>query len=212
MAGLLTNSERALKRREVSERNLAAMGRIEQLIAQHPLSGHAAQHWQQAQKTGFPAFHQEDWHYTSLTPLLEADYQDKTGTLNVLPEAVLTSLNAYRIVLVDGVFAPQWSDTDTGVFELSVADRHNEFPAPVNGEIFLHLTESLAQTPLMIRVKAGAQAEKSLYIVNISTAHNDSLNMRHSRYHLDIGANAAVSVIEHFIARMSDPPISPGRG
>ncbi len=39
MAGLLTNSERALKRREVSERNLAAMGRIEQLIAQHPLSG-----------------------------------------------------------------------------------------------------------------------------------------------------------------------------
>ena len=45
MAGLLTNSERALKRREVSERNLAAMGRIEQLIAQHPLSGHAAQHW-----------------------------------------------------------------------------------------------------------------------------------------------------------------------
>ena len=83
MAGLLTNSERALKRREVSERNLAAMGRIEQLIAQHPLSGHAAQHWQQAQKTGFPAFHQEDWHYTSLTPLLEADYQDKTGTLNL---------------------------------------------------------------------------------------------------------------------------------
>ena len=56
MAGLLTNSERALKRREVSERNLAAMGRIAQLIAQHPLSGHAAQHWQQAQKTGFPAF------------------------------------------------------------------------------------------------------------------------------------------------------------
>lgn len=50
MAGLLTNSERALKRREVSERNLAAMGRIEQLIAQHPLSGYAAQHWQQAQK------------------------------------------------------------------------------------------------------------------------------------------------------------------
>ena len=34
--------------------------------------------------------------------------------------------------------------------------------------------------------------------------------MRHSRYHLDIGANAAVSVIEHFISRMSNPPISPG--
>lgn len=200
MAGLLTNSERALKRREVSERNLAAMSRIEQLIAQHPLSGHAAQHWQQAQKTGFPAFHQEDWHYTSLTPLLEADYQDKTGTLNVLPDAVLTSLNAYRVVLVDGVFAPQWSDADFGVFELSVADSHSEFPAPVNGEIFLHLTESLAQTPLMIRVNAGAQADKPLYIVNISTAHDDSLNMRHSRYHLDIGANAAVSVIEHFIS------------
>ena len=91
--------------------------------------------------------------------MLEADYQDKTGTLNVLPEAVLTSLNAYRIVLVDGVFAPQWSDTDFGVFELSVAGCHSEFPAPVNGEIFLYLTESLAQTPLMIRVKAGAQAE-----------------------------------------------------
>ena len=132
--------------------------------------------------------------------MLEADYQDKTGTLNVLPEAVLTSLNAYRVVLVDGVFAPQWSDTDFGVFELSVADSHSEFPAPVNGEIFLHLTESLAQTPLMIRVKAGAQAEKPLYIVNISTVRNDALNMRHNRYHLDIGANAAVSVIEHFIS------------
>lgn len=200
MAGLLTNSERALKRREVSERNLAAMGRIGQLVAQRPLSGHAAQHWQQAQKTGFPAFHQEDWHYTSLDALLAADYQQQTGTLNALPDAVLTSLNAYRIVLADGVFAPQWSDTDTGVFELTVADNRSEFPEPVNGEIFLHLTESLAQSPLMIRVKAGAQTEKPLYIVNISTAHNDALNMNHSRYHLDIGANASVSVIEHFIS------------
>jgi len=200
MAGLLTNSERALKRREVSERNLDAMSRIGQLVAQRPLSGHAAQHWQQAQKTGFPAFHQEDWHYTSLDALLAADYQQQTGTLNALPDAVLTSLNAYRIVLADGVFAPQWSDTDTGVFELTVADNRSEFPEPVNGEIFLHLTESLAQSPLMIRVKAGAQAEKTLYIVNISTAHNDVLNMNHSRYHLDIGANASVSVIEHFIS------------
>ena len=200
MAGLLTNSERALKRREVSERNLAAMSRIGQLVAQRPLSGHAAQHWQQAQKTGFPAFHQEDWHYTSLDALLAADYQQQTGTLNALPDAVLTSLNAYRIVLADGVFAPQWSDTDTGVFELTVADNRSEFPEPVNGEIFLHLTESLAQSPLMSRVKAGAQAEKPLYIVNISTAHNDALNMNHSRYHLDIGANASVSVIEHFIS------------
>ena len=64
----------------------------------------------------------------------------------------------------------------------------------------------------MIRVKAGAQAEKPLYIVNISTAHNDFLNMRHSRYHLDIGANAAVSVIEHFISPDEQSAHFTGRG
>lgn len=202
MAGLLTNSERALKRSQVSERNAAAMAQIDALIAQRqsPLSDNARHHWQLAQKTGFPAFRQEDWHYTSLDNLLAAAYQQRTGTINVLPAGVMTTLNAYRVVLVDGVFAPQWSDPDLGAYELSIADDRREFPAAVNGEIFLHLTESLAQSPLIILVKPGVQAEKPLYIVNISIAGNDALNMNHCRCHLEIGANAAASVIEHFIS------------
>ncbi len=61
--------------------------------------------------------------------------------------ALALPVDAVRLVFVDGHFRPELSARDTGLFDVqhSRAAERRPLPAPVQPEVFLHLTESLAR-------------------------------------------------------------------
>ncbi|NHB91243.1 Fe-S cluster assembly protein SufD [Photorhabdus cinerea] len=204
MAGLLTNSERTEKTRQVTERNQKALGRFAGLY--HSRHGddslHASMHWEKATKTNFPQFRHEDWRYTPLERLLNQQYSIKTGELTAAQcEQLAIPVDCWRVVLVDGCFSPLLSSCEFGPYQLSLLDNKSELPTPIQSEIFLHLTESLAQQPLVITLKAGQIAAKPLYLLNMTSGYSgEILNTSHYRYHISVGANASAKVIEHFVS------------
>ncbi|HGN1704857.1 TPA: Fe-S cluster assembly protein SufD [Providencia rettgeri] len=205
MAGLLTNSERAEKRAQVAALNEQAMSRFAALFEQRhgANSQHAATHWEMAKKIGFPAFRHEDWHYTPLSSVLKTDY--RFSSLDATEKdcgSVALAIDAYRIVLIDGRYSSALSSIDMGPFQVALLDNQDLLPSPVNSEIFLHLTESLAVQPLVIQLSANKTAEKPLYLLNISSgAHDEKItNISQYRYHVTLGANSKAQVIEHFVS------------
>ncbi|CAB5669393.1 MULTISPECIES: Fe-S cluster assembly protein SufD [Providencia] len=205
MAGLLTNSERAQKRAEVAKLNEQAMSRFSELFEQrHGVnSQHAKTHWEMAKQVGLPAFRHEDWHYTPLNTVLEAQYRFSDSDVEAKDcEALALPIDAYRLVLIDGRYSSALSSIDMGPFQVSLLDNQDLLPSPVNSEIFLHLTESLAVQPLVVHLAANKIAEKPLYLLNISTGSSDkqATNISQYRYHLTLDANSKAQVIEHYVS------------
>ncbi|MDU3078177.1 MAG: FeS cluster assembly protein SufD, partial [Mixta calida] len=145
MAGLPTRSENALQQ---WHHLFESRGDDRSLQAQ--------QHWQQLMRLGLPTRKHENWKYTPLDELFSHRF--------VLPaEAALTAeqvaslalpLDAVRLVFVDGHFSASLSDADFDQFEVQVAsaaERRN-LSAPVQPEVFLHLTESLAEQATTLRL------------------------------------------------------------
>ncbi|HEM8214652.1 TPA: Fe-S cluster assembly protein SufD [Providencia stuartii] len=204
MAGLLTNSERAGKRAQVAALNEQAMARFATLFEQRSgaKSYHAAAHWEKAKQVGLPVFRHEDWHYTPLHSVLNTHYRFAEQDLDEKAcEALALPIDAYRIVLVDGRYSSTLSSIDMGPFQVALLDSQDMLPDAVNSEIFLHLTESLAQQPIVIHLGANQIAQKPLYLLNISSGSDgDTVNTSQYRYHITLDANSKAQVIEHFVS------------
>nr|WP_314265350.1 Fe-S cluster assembly protein SufD [uncultured Moellerella sp.] len=205
MAGLLSNSEKAEKRQQVDSLNQDALNRFESVFQQSlsAQSQHGVAHWEQVKKTGFPAFRHEDWHYTPLNTVLTTTYQRSQHQIDeAVCEKLSLAIDAYRLILVDGHFIPTLSSADFGPYQVSLLDNKDELPQAINGEIFLHLTESLAEQPMLINLPANKIAEKPIYLLNITSGSpsEESLATSHYRYHFKLGANSSAQVIEHYVS------------
>ncbi|QCR36293.1 Fe-S cluster assembly protein SufD [Nissabacter sp. SGAir0207] len=169
-------------------------------------SAHAHTHWQQVMRLGFPHPKMENWKYTPVSPLLGKQFfaPESQSLSRADCDQQALPIDAYRLVFVDGEFNAELSDSETGRFvvETLTPSMHTALPAPVQSEVFLHLTESLAHQPRLIRLAAGQQAEKPLYLLHISSgrAQQSEINTVHHRYHLEIGRGAEAEVIEHYIS------------
>lgn len=169
-------------------------------------SAEAYTHWQHVERLGLPTHQHENWKYTSLDGLLAHRFVPATGRAVTVADcyALDLSLDAYRLVFVDGRFASALSDSDTGVWrvELEEGATRRSLPAPIQAEVFLHLTESLSQEITRIYLPAGIAAQCPLYLLHISHGSEDqeTLSTLHYRHHLDIGADAQGQVIEHFVS------------
>ncbi|MBA1848869.1 signal peptide peptidase SppA, partial [Escherichia coli] len=68
-------------------------------------------------------------------------------------------------------------------------------------EVFLHLTESLAQSVTHIAVKRGQRPAKPLLLMHITQGvAGEEVNTAHYRHHLDLAEGAEATVIEHFVS------------
>ncbi|AIX73873.1 MAG: Fe-S cluster assembly protein SufD [Mixta calida] len=205
MAGLPTRSENALQQ---WHHLFESRGDDRSLQAQ--------QHWQQLMRLGLPTRKHENWKYTPLDELFSHRF--------VLPaEAALTAeqvaslalpLDAVRLVFVDGHFSASLSDADFDQFEVQVAsaaERRN-LSAPVQPEVFLHLTESLAEQATTLRLARGKAAARPLYLLHISSGRNEeALNTVHYRHHMQIEAGAQAQVIEHYVSLNDQPHFTGAR-
>ncbi|OZI14855.1 FeS cluster assembly protein SufD [Sodalis-like symbiont of Philaenus spumarius] len=194
MAGLPNNS------------NARALTQWHQLFAGQsaPRSAKAYAHWRAVERLGLPTRQHEHWKYTPLDGLLAHRFAPATALAvsAAVRDALSLTLDAYRLVFVDGRFAPALSDSDTGLWQIAVEEgaTRRALPAPIQPEVFLHLTESLSQETTRIHLPAGKAAPRPLYLLHISQGSEDkeALSTLHYRHHIDIESGAWGQIIEHF--------------
>lgn len=152
---------------------------------------------------GFPTIKHEDWKYTNLNRFLKEEYsiEGKDIQMPKIPEATIPGLDAYRVVLINGV----WDGEISGGplprgLELKRVAQALLDPAFVgyfeNGKwgnlAFPNLNTALFTDGLLVRVTGVI--EKPVHIVHYYTAERNVLvQPRHLRV---IGANAEVTMVE----------------
>ncbi|MGL9774218.1 MAG: Fe-S cluster assembly protein SufD [Sodalis sp. (in: enterobacteria)] len=194
MAGLPNNS------------NARALTQWHQLFAGQSAgrSAEAYAHWRDVERLGLPTRQHEHWKYTPLDGLLAHRFAPATARAvsAAVRDALSLTLDVYRLVFVDGRFAPTLSDSDTGLWQIEVEEgaARRALPAPIQPEVFLHLTESLSQETTRIRLPAGKAAQRPLYLLHISQGSEDkeALSTLHYRHHINIESGAQGQIIEHF--------------
>lgn len=196
MAGLPNNS------------NARVLTQWHQLFAGQSVARSAAAyaHWKDVERLGLPTCQHEHWKYTPLDGLLAHRFAPAAGRAvsDADRDALSLGLDACRLVFVDGRFVPSLSDSDTDLWHVEVEEgtTRKSLPAPIQPEVFLHLTECLSQKITHIRLPAGTAAPRPLYLLHISQGSKDheTLNTLHYRHHFDIGADTRGQVIEHFVS------------
>ncbi len=133
-----------------------------------PRTPEASQH---LLRLGLPTRKHEDWKYTPLDALLNGRFVADEGPLSAEQrDALALPLDARRLVFIDGRYHPQLSDdlAASGV-EVSVDNQRQHLPDALQPEVFLHLTESLAQTVTRIRVPRNRRLDKPLLLMHITS-------------------------------------------
>lgn len=166
-------------------------------------SDHAQQHLQQMLRLGLPTRKHENWKYTPLEGLTNSTFVSRITEINPAQcEALALGIDAVRLVFVDGQFSPALSDSTEGSgFEVTFNDDPQTWVAPIQPDVFLHLTESLAQCGSHIRVKRHQRPVKPLLLIHITQGvDGDEVNTAHYRHHLDLGEGAEATIIEHYVS------------
>ncbi len=216
MAGLPTNSKIQEPQNILEQQRIDALKHFGLLFKQRQ-SGYstaATAHWQQVLQLGFPSAKHEDWKYTPLERLLahNFDFACAPAVTPAQRDALSLVQDAHRLVFIDGRYSPELSDSECGPYQLISMTENAQFPAAIQSEVFLHLTESLAQEGLHIRLPAGKQSDKPLYLLHISSGNDsDVVNTSHYRHHLTIEAAAQAEVIEHFVSLNEQPHFTGAR-
>ncbi|WP_145544397.1 Fe-S cluster assembly protein SufD [Yersinia frederiksenii] len=216
MAGLPTNSKMQEPQNILEQQRIDALKHFGLLFKQRQ-SGYstaATAHWQQVLQLGFPSAKHEDWKYTPLERLLahNFDFACAPAVTPAQRDALSLVQDAHRLVFIDGRYSPELSDSECGPYQLISMTENAQFPAAIQSEVFLHLTESLAQEGLHIRLPAGKQSDKPLYLLHISSGNDsDVVNTSHYRHHLTIEAAAQAEVIEHFVSLNEQPHFTGAR-
>jgi Fe-S cluster assembly protein SufD len=164
----------------------------------------AQQHWQQVLRLGLPTRKQENWKYTPLEGLFDHQFAAPTAA-DVTAEqvkALALDIDAIKMVFVDGRFNAALSDSEFDLFNVQVTDsaQRRELSAPVQAEVFLHLTESLAEEVTSIHLARGKSAARALYMLHISSSAQAEMSTSHYRHHLQLDEGAEATIIEHYVS------------
>lgn len=169
-------------------------------------SEQAQQHLQQMLRLGLPTRKHEDWKYTPLEGLTNGEFVSRLAEVEKARcDALALQLDATRLVFVDGRFSPALSDsTDDSGFEVTLNDDRQTLAAPVQPELFLHLTESLAQSVTHISVKRNLRPSKPLLLMHITQGlEGEEINTAHYRHHLTLAEGAEATIVEHYVSLTS---------
>ena len=166
-------------------------------------SEQAQQHLQQMLRLGLPTRKHENWKYTPLEGLLNGEFVSRPARVEAADrDALALTLDATRLVFVDGRFSPELSDsTDGSGFEVTINDERQSLSAPIQPELFLHLTESLAQSVTHISVKRDLRPSKPLLLLHITQGlAGEEINTAHYRHHLELAQGAEATIVEHYVS------------
>jgi Fe-S cluster assembly protein SufD len=157
------------------------------------------------ERSGLPHRRVEEWKYTDLRalmrdskPLAEApDASTKAAAKSA--GAILAGLKAHRIVIVDGCFVPELSDTAIdGVtvtsFATAAANGTDGFLNSDNTDVVLALNTALATDGAVLRVKSGTVVDRPIQLVFVHSAGKATAVF--ARSHVVVEAGATVTLVE----------------
>ncbi|MEJ7588970.1 MAG: Fe-S cluster assembly protein SufD, partial [Ferruginibacter sp.] len=163
---------------------------------------------------GFPNTKVEDWKYINLAPFLKENYliepEDESVfiTDESLAKATIENLDCYRIVLLNGQYQPNLSDSIPGdsvvVSSLSGAMNKPAFMAHFGKYIaldknhFAALNTAFFRDGLFIEAPANTILDKPIHIIHIVTS-TQNLFLQ-PRQLFVIGAHSEISIVESFIS------------
>jgi Fe-S cluster assembly protein SufD len=149
------------------------------------------------QLLGFPTIKNEDWKYTNITRFLKDEYALEATVIappaHLLAKAAIPDLEAYRIVLVNGIWNGEivGGPLPKGIGINRVKNAGSQ-STDWGNQHFANLNEALYTDGLYIDVTGAI--EKPLQIVHLYTAsHNLLIQPRHI---ITVKRNAELSIIE----------------
>lgn len=166
---------------------------------------------------GFPTTRNEDWHYTSVTPIADRSFKPlavgpRGASLSPSDIAALVIGEAlwHRLVFVDNRFEPGLSafhglPADVRVSTLAAALKESpDFVAEHLGklagfqkETFTALNTALSQDGVVIHVPRGAVVDTPIHVVHVADAQADGAAM-HPRLLVVAEALAQVTIVESY--------------
>jgi Fe-S cluster assembly protein SufD len=160
------------------------------------------------ERAGLPHRRIEEWKYTDLRVLMR-----EVKPLAAKPDAAalkrakaalkpVAIAGAAKLVLVDGVFAPELSDKapaglSIGTLREALEKGGGDILETSATDVMLSLNAALATDGVVVSVADGAALAAPLQIVHVATASSASA---FTRSELKIGKGARVTLVENFVA------------
>lgn len=165
---------------------------------------------EQFNKQGLPSKKVEDWKYTSLWDLAQQSFtHDATATVVTAAQIEQAALlnDAYRVVIVDGVFSPALSNLDdiqAGLSISSIASGLDKVEQQLGQQVdvakagLTALNTMLMNDGVVITVSAETKVEKPIELLVINSGQTDSLAV-HLRNVVVLEKNSSATLIEHYV-------------
>lgn len=197
---------------------LEEFGRLQQRTSQQPkwLRSLREDAFGRFCDTGFPTTKDEDWRFTSVTPISQLAFNLPEDTSVSLKkndvQPFLLSGAACRLVFVNGRYAPEISDREqlpAGIEAGNLADAILNNPKTLETHLgsyvntqrdsFCSLNTAFFQDGGYLRVAGGTVLEAPIHLLFVSTGSNGP-QMVHPRNLLIVERNAQVNIVEEHVS------------
>lgn len=163
-------------------------------------------------EAGFPTTRIEDWHYTNIDRLARTAFQPASSaeiSAADIEPALLDGVDAYRLVFVNGRFAPGLSRTEglpAGATLTNLAAAGGETGwlgetlgkiAPLNGQSLVALNAALSADGPVLRIARGIALDKPVQIVHFVATGGQPVAV-HPRCVIALCESARATVVESF--------------
>jgi Fe-S cluster assembly protein SufD len=165
---------------------------------------------------GFPTTKNEDWHFTSVSPIADQDYvflAAKSGDVarDELAPFMFGATGWYTMVFVNGRFTPELSDIarlPSGVKLWDLASAWTKAPdvvdrvgklASYDNQSFLALNTAFMLDGAVIQIAKDTEVDRPIHVVFVTDAAA-AKGMMHPRNLILVGRNAKATVIESFVS------------
>jgi len=179
----------------------------------HSLDEIRRQAFDRFKSQGFPTVKREDWKYTNVQPLVGRGYafEAEPAALDeaTIEAAAIPGLDAYRVVLVDGIYRADLSTAKdvpglsvmpiTEAFErLCFAKYFSEY-ADKTDNPFVALNTALFTQGLFIEVGKNQQLDKPIHIIHVAVTDRPLFTQVRNLYVMSTFAEA--EIIESFVTQ-----------
>ena len=165
---------------------------------------------------GFPTTKNEDWHFTSASPIAEREFTFVAAATGDVTDDDLSPFlfpgDWRTIVFVNGRYAPELSVLSMlgrGVRVASLGDAWKSAPeltsdvgtivSDADQHAFTALNTAFMPDGAVIDVSAGVEVRPAIHVVFVTDAHAAKTVM-HPRTIIKLGANARATVVESYVS------------
>jgi Fe-S cluster assembly protein SufD len=164
---------------------------------------------------GFPGTSHEDWRFTNVAPILKLPFEpvlQAGGKVSRLPLTPFSSMKAQRLVFVDGIFAPELSQTGNGIINIAGAlaqnsemlAKHLPHSAAGDQHAFSALNTAFFQDGAFIYIPRGQSAPLPVHLIFVQTGSQAGA-VAHPRNLIITGEDSKLTVIESYISAGDTP-------